>query len=143
MGGGTLVDGVAVVGGGSLVDGVTVVGGGMLEGGGGKDVGGGTLVQGVKVGGGGGTLVGHCIGVGRWKMIAPVASRTAKEPPAVLETTSEQALTPAASYVPDSCPRIEASIFHPAIVEHKVAVLRPACTCDTCGTPRTPKMSAT
>jgi hypothetical protein len=67
-----------------LEGGVRVVGGGRevvhVHGGGdGHDVGDG-------VGGGG--------GVGCWKITAPVASTTAKKPPAALETTSEQGVVP-------------------------------------------------
>ena len=99
VGGGLLVDGAGVlegsarvVGGGTLVDGA-----GVLEGGA-KVVGGGTLVDGAGVleGGvrvvGGGTLVGG--GFGCRKTTAPLASTTAKKPPAALETTSEQGLAP-------------------------------------------------
>ena len=84
-----------------VVGSAPLVGGAMVEGGGGVvQTGAGWAVHvhvypggsGDDGGGGGG-------GVGRWKTTAPVASVTAKEPPAALEATSEQGLAPA-PYVP-------------------------------------------
>lgn len=87
VGGGAVVHGASV-----LEGGVVVTGGGALEGkakvvAGVMVVGGGTVVH-VHGGGGGGG------GVGRWKITAPVASTTAKKPPAALETSSEQGRLP-------------------------------------------------
>ena len=81
-----LEGGVVVIGGGALEGKARVVAGGAFEGGA-MVVGGGT-VEHVHGGGGGGG------GVGRWKITAPVASTTAKKPPAALETSSEQGLVP-------------------------------------------------
>ncbi len=83
--------GVTVVGGGTVVGGAGMLEGGVMV------VGGGTVVGGAGV---------HTViaeggkPAGRWKTTAPVASTTAKKPPAALETTSEQGSTPA-PYVPE------------------------------------------
>ena len=91
--------GILVVGGGTLADGAGVLVGGAMVVGNGTEVDGAGVLEGGVMVVGGGTVVGG--GVGRWKITAPLASTTAKKPPAELETISEQGLA-RSPYVPES-----------------------------------------